>query len=324
MAAFRRELLRVGGDNLVGYWPLDDQGGTTARDIGPNVEDLDITGTTLGQKGPPGLGRSHYFDGVNDYNSAHEYDSEQGTVTYNGNNLDDDAQDFNDWKTTSGNAAYYVAVTDDDSDVSWGYLGDVVDATEINVYTDKALSSAGWNGDGGTGTPASYKVYPSDFNITGALTVGAWVKTPSGIGASSRVIASKYDWAVNQRSWLFYILATTGYVGSVISTDGSAIVVASGSINRADDNWHHVVNVFNPSTSLTVYVDGQQEVRNTTAIPATLFDSYIASVVGVSYSSGARANFMLGNQSHLFLMDKALTAAEVKRLYDIGHRAHGG
>ena len=101
---FQREVQRIGGDNLVAYWPLDDKSGTTVRDIGPNAEALDITSTTLGQNGPPGLGRSHYFDGLNDVDSQHVYDDEQGNLSFvaDGGSAEfrDDGQDFGDWATT--------------------------------------------------------------------------------------------------------------------------------------------------------------------------------------------------------------------------------
>lgn len=91
-------------------------------------------------------------------------DSEQGSLSYTSDSGDetftDDSQDFQDWDTAApGNAAYEIVVTNDDESTTWGFLGDVVSATEVYVYTDYGLTSNGWNGDDPSGkTPSSYSI----------------------------------------------------------------------------------------------------------------------------------------------------------------------
>lgn len=94
------------------------------------------------------------------------YDSEQGALSYTVEGamktFTDDAQDFNDWKVTSGNAAYAIVVKNSDGTVSWGFLGNVVSATEIKVFQDVFLNTTGWNGTDPSGkTPFSYHVSAS-------------------------------------------------------------------------------------------------------------------------------------------------------------------
>ncbi len=139
LQAFQRELQRIGGDNLVAYWPLDDVSGTTARDIGPNAEVLDITGTTLGQNGPPQLGRSHGFDGINDVLSQHPFEDETGASwgpTVHGLSLADgvafirtEGVDLSAFAGTEGSDTPYMLVLSDGSKVAWGYIG-AADAAE--------------------------------------------------------------------------------------------------------------------------------------------------------------------------------------------------
>ncbi len=148
---FQRELFRIGGSNLVAYWPLDDQSGTTARDIGPNAEELDITGTTLGQNGPPQLGRSHSFDGINDVDSQHVYEDETGASwgpTVHGLSLADgvafarvEGVDLSPFAGTEGSDTPYMLVLTDDagSKVAWGYCFPKGTA----VWTDRGLRQIG-------------------------------------------------------------------------------------------------------------------------------------------------------------------------------------
>lgn len=98
------------------------------------------------------------------YESVGGLDGNQGALSYTDEGGDptftDDAQDFNDWKTTSGDSRYSIWVANDDGTTSWGYLGDVVSASEVRVYQDKARATPGWNNTDPTGkTPASYNIY---------------------------------------------------------------------------------------------------------------------------------------------------------------------
>ncbi len=94
-------------------------------------------------------------------------DTEQGTLSYVGNDtstavLKDTWQVWTPWTTLSGNAGYAVVVTNSDGTITWGYLGSTTEeVNEIEIYTDFALTTRGWNGVlpvAGGKTPASYHV----------------------------------------------------------------------------------------------------------------------------------------------------------------------
>jgi len=101
-------------------------------------------------------------DAIEFYGSREVRDREEGSLSYTTEGADqtftDDGQDFTDWETTSGNAAFLIRVHNDDGTVSWGYLGAKVTATEIKVYSDRARTTSAWKGDS-TGTPESYSVH---------------------------------------------------------------------------------------------------------------------------------------------------------------------
>lgn len=98
------------------------------------------------------------------YESVTGLDENQGAISYTDESgaetFTDAGQDFTAWQTTSGNALYSIWVHNSDGSTSWGYLGAKVSNTEIRVYSDQALTTAGWNGDGDTSkTPSSYSIY---------------------------------------------------------------------------------------------------------------------------------------------------------------------
>ena len=97
------------------------------------------------------------------YSNAAVEDTNQGTLNYLAGpaRLQDTGQDFSDWETTSGNAAYRIQVANSDGTVSWGYLGAASTVTNANdtvaVYQDLGLGTAGWNGDS-PGKSSTYQV----------------------------------------------------------------------------------------------------------------------------------------------------------------------
>lgn len=86
-----------------------------------------------------------------------ELDSEQGNLSYGiHDTLVDDAQDFGDWETLTGDAAYRVTVVNTDETTNWAYIGEAM-AESMMPYQDIARTTTGWNGTNPAGkTPASY------------------------------------------------------------------------------------------------------------------------------------------------------------------------
>lgn len=471
-------IVYIYGDGTHAY--IDD---VSVREV-TRGEYLDITGTTLGQKGPPGLGRSHYFDGLTDYNSAHVYLDETGAnwgPDVHGISLVDgnafvrtDGVDLSPFAGTEGSDTPYMLVLTDDSDkVAWGYIGNQ-EATE-ELDTELITNGTAWTGatgatppndwdsavaavhtifDSGDGAPYNaclklehdgasnnpriadpittvvgklyrvsvafkhgtanygavrigttsggvelatiamtdaswtthviyftavgtttyislmshsstggqfelfdtvsikevlhpgtdavhivstrdgstrnwagidgafefndsaytFEVRSTKFQITGALTLGAWIKT-----ADTGTIIAKYRNLVAESAFRLTIAIAGG--AALRTTLGNANKTATGSVDLRDNEWHHIVGVFIPSISVTIFVDGVQAAQNTTTIIASMNDCSVPVTVGMQ---GDASNFLAANESHAFIMDKAITAAQVKRLYDIGARTHGG
>jgi hypothetical protein len=197
----------------------------------------------------------------------------------------DQSQNFSTYQTNVGNAAYMIVITNNDATVSWGYMGAASTVTNANdtiaVYTDKALSSAGWNGQDPTAkTPSSYEVRKTNFQITGAVTVGAWVKQTTW--ATNKYLINKYSGTNATSSVLLHTGITVKRpVFYVMSGSTSYSAVASSDV-LTDGQWAYIVGVYVPSTSVSLYVNGVLVNQNTTSIPASINDVNTAMVQWMS------------------------------------------
>jgi len=79
--------------------------------------------------------------------------------------------------------------------------------------------------------------------------------------------------------------------------------------------WHHVVGTFEPSTAGKIYIDGSLDTSNTVSVPASIFgstaDVYISGIDGASPPS----NCVDGDIQNVRIYNRALSAAEISRLY---------
>jgi len=109
----------------------------------------------------------------------------------------------------------------------------------------------------------------ASLQITGALTLSAWVKMSSTSGQSQDCIISK-DNGSTQRSYTLW--GKTSFSSSPIAYiwNGGTNYNVQATTNIEDDNWHHVMLVYVPSTSLNIYIDGVLEGSNTTSIPSSI------------------------------------------------------
>jgi hypothetical protein len=121
------------------------------------------------------------YEDIRNANYIKTFDIKVASIATTATTLQDTGQDFSDWETTpstaSDEALYKVTVTNTVGGSSWAYLGAASTTTNtddtVAVYTDKSLSSTGWNGDGTpSGTASYYKIenvssqrVPSYFTI---------------------------------------------------------------------------------------------------------------------------------------------------------------
>jgi hypothetical protein len=149
------------------------------------------------------------------------------------------------------------------------------------------------------------------LDITGALTLVAWVKSTGSYGPSFRGILSKYETATTQRS---YALATnsSGHMVLIVSNNGSGTLSATGT-TAVGTNWRHLAVVYTPSTRLEAFLDGASHATNTSGIFASLHSGSAPLAVGMVSFSAAN-NCWDGLIAEAAVYNAALTADEIASL----------
>jgi hypothetical protein len=153
----------------------------------------------------------------------------------------------------------------------------------------------------------------SALDITGAITLEAWVKS-SGSYSNNRGIISKYTGAGDQRSYALYI-DVNGRLGFVITTAGtfaSARVLVGTAV--VGTGWRHVMAVFQPSTKMELFVDGLSDASISTTIPSAIFSGSSPLTVGSQFSLDT-TNLFDGSLAEVALYNTALSPARIAAHY---------
>ncbi len=139
------------------------------------------------------------------------------------------------------------------------------------------------------------------LNITGAITVGAWVK-PNNVTPESEIVA-KYG------GYKGFILRISGGTAVIYITTPSVTPAAtkSGIIN---DNWHHIVGVWDGSSTIKVYVNG---VKGTDASATAMTNAEVTLMIGRwSHADGGYFN---GTIDDVAIWNRSLSIDEIRKLY---------
>ncbi|MEI6462546.1 MAG: LamG-like jellyroll fold domain-containing protein, partial [bacterium] len=270
------------------------------------------------------------FDGSTGYLRQQTIATNVGTLSYaTGNDtttaqFEDDGMDFSTYQTTSGNASYMIVITNSDNTTTWGYLGTASGSgnKDIQIYTTKARATRGWGANGsilpigGAKVPVGYEIRKTDFQITGAMSFGAWIKTSDtySIPFSKEQITSNGNGISGSRGFELRIQNNSN--GGL----GITNFATSGDLTSyIDGNWHYYIGVFNPSTELALYIDGSKALSNTNAVPSSLVDtSDPVTIGGPSNLIAAASSFFNGSIDEPFITADVLSASQILDMYNKG------
>lgn len=285
------------------WTPVTDSGNSNADPLSIHGDSNGVTSNASGQ-----IGNAYTFDGSTGYLRQKTYAVNIGTLSYGTNQITDSGQTFTTYKS-SNPAAYMIVVTNSDNTTSWGYIGSTGTATQADIFTTKTLATAGWNGTSPTGkTPVGYEIRKTDYQITGAMTVGAWVKT-----AGSPNILSK-NGTSNSGSYRFVTYDTT----TNRIAFGKWGAVKYGGTTISDNVWHFVAASYDGSgtfAGINLYVDGNLETGTTVGSFSALADSYEPITIGADFYSTGNAKIN-GSIDSPFVLNTALTQEQVTSLYN--------
>ena len=158
---------------------------------------------------------------------------------------------------------------------------------------------------------------PTELQLTGAFSVSLWMKT---IATGTGAFVAKDNNASNPRGFSveFNNSAPGGYFVIYNGTTTYGVYVFSSDanyINIRDNNWHHIVAVYTPSTSVALFVDGNFVKSNTTNIPASVNFVNDNLNIGRRPQSGG-VNYFNGKIDEVAIFNRALDSTEISALYD--------
>ena len=166
---------------------------------------------------------------------------------------------------------------------------------------------------------------PTSLNITGALTISAWIypRTFGSVGSSfrGRIVDKENDFATGYAFSLYD--PNTGGVGVPNDTFALFINASGGNLNCfGNDNsivlntWQHVAVTLDSSKNCIPYVNGAKATTTSGFIMGS-FPTTGSNSFTIGNNSGNTREFD-GSLDEIRIYNRALSADEIKRLYNMG------
>lgn len=149
----------------------------------------------------------------------------------------------------------------------------------------------------------------SIFQITGAMTVSYWF---NGQGGSGTVGGFGKLGGSNNRGFCLGLNNNNNITFYIAPTINS--LVAATYSHTADNNWHHLLGVFTPSTSLELYFDGVLVATTSTSVSSQYNGSNNLQIG----ARGDGAGPFNGKMSNAAIWNTSLTSTEVTEIYNQG------
>jgi len=197
---------------------------------------------------------------------------------------------------TNGSVAVDYASTNDGTYTGTCTLGQPGLTPTLGVGTNTSV--------GFDGTTAYVDIPVHNLNITGPITVIAWVQTPSGGEPGFATVVGHSDQS--------YRVSVVNAASNPRFADAGPDVVSSLSVG--DANWHQLVGVYD-GVNQYLYVDGQLSAGPTASSPSGSTDDVM---IGAAPDYLGSRNFK-GNICQVAILAQALSATQVATFYnDIG------
>lgn len=152
----------------------------------------------------------------------------------------------------------------------------------------------------------------SALSITGQITLSCWIKpTNMSITTTQSIICRGGIDALGQIAYILGITTSRLYILTGTGTLFSGNI--AGSTMLANGTQYHLAMTFTPSTSIIGYVNGVQDAISTTSITSTIQN---AGTVAIGHCTQGNNYYYGGTISDVVIFNTALTAAQIKNLYN--------
>jgi len=154
------------------------------------------------------------------------------------------------------------------------------------------------------------------------VTISLWFNTTVASGKTITGLQNLQTGVSN--AWTAEIFVDTWGQVVFYSYDGSTIYATSLAATYADGNWHHAVGVQTNNSNIKLYVDGV--LQQTTGF-GTSYTSYTNSYWRIGsgknqFLTHGATGFYTGYIDDIRIFNRAITQAEITRLYNIGTPTH--
>ncbi len=161
-----------------------------------------------------------------------------------------------------------------------------------------------------------------ELQITGSITIDAWIKVDLGFTTQGRQIVDKQG-GLTDRSYAFQVVGSTAaplpdVVDFFFSEDGSFDPdnCIGGTTNVVDGQWHHVAATFDSATKeMRVYVDGSLDASKIAEDSSIHVNSQN---VIIGRFGGFAANPFPGLIDEVEIYNRALSSAEIQAIFLAG------
>ncbi len=153
-----------------------------------------------------------------------------------------------------------------------------------------------------------------DLQITGEMTLAAWVLLRDGNPNNGRVIAKAGGGG--QRCWSLNTELLSGGVANPatfqIARDANTNLSVLDTQSLPTDEWVHMAGVFRPDEAIEIYVNGELRISNTTSIPAQQHNNSLAVLIG--NRAGANNCGWYGSIDEVRVYNEALSQAQISSI----------
>jgi len=152
----------------------------------------------------------------------------------------------------------------------------------------------------------------SSLNITGPLTVEAWVKVNNY--DDQNTVVSKWLKTPNDRSFWLATIRDSGYPSFSVSNLGNDIESATVSMPIGIGEWHHLAGVYDGSNA-HIYVDGT--LANSTSTGASLYGTTAPLTIGGAWEADLSTLYEKfdGTIDEVSIWNRSLSASEIRDHY---------
>lgn len=190
-----------------------------------------------------------------------------------------------------------------------GSEGSTLDGANSN-FASPPTSSSGWTQSGKYGRALIFDgsndqislSNPTALRATGNITLSAWINLANN-SAEHEIISR---WGASNFSYRLYT-DSSGKLNMGVSGDGTTEIKATGATTLTTGSWYYVTGVYNPSTSITVYVNALQDGQTTASVPSSLNNPTSTAYIGRDSDS----SYMQGTIDEVKFYAAVLTTSQI-------------